>query len=60
MDPVTIADYTEADLLAALFAAGIASGDLLFVHADLDALGTVEACASADERAALLAAVRRW
>ena len=31
--------YDEADLLAALRAGGIAEGDILFVHASLDALG---------------------
>lgn len=45
------AAYSEADLLAALWAAGVESGDLLFVHVDLDALGPA---AAADERKAMV------
>jgi aminopeptidase-like protein/aminoglycoside N3'-acetyltransferase len=52
--------YSEADLLAALWAAGVESGDLLFVHVDLDALGEARDCATREDRHAMvLRALRR-
>jgi aminopeptidase-like protein/aminoglycoside N3'-acetyltransferase len=52
--------YSEADLLAALWAAGVESGDLLFVHIDLDALGeALDGATAADRHAMVLRALRR-
>jgi aminopeptidase-like protein/aminoglycoside N3'-acetyltransferase len=52
--------YSEADLLAALWAAGVESGDLLFVHLDLNALGQARDCVPGDTRCAMvLHALRR-
>ena len=44
------ASYTESDLVAALRSAGIESGDCVFVHASLDALGVARGCATAHDR----------
>jgi aminopeptidase-like protein/aminoglycoside N3'-acetyltransferase len=50
---LAVGAYSEADVVAALRSAGVARGDLLFVHADLEALGDARACDSAEQRAAL-------
>lgn len=55
----TSSDYSEADLLAALSAAGVERGDLLFVQVDLDALGRARSCASAEARSAMVLRVLR-
>jgi len=47
-------DYTQADLVHALRASGIESGDLIFAHIGLDALGSPYGCATDDETSAML------
>lgn len=53
-------DYSETELLSALLAAGIESGDLVFVQADLEALGAARGGGTPEQQAALvLRALRR-
>lgn len=46
--------YSETDAVAALRAAGVSDGDLLFVHANLEALGEARECGSDPQRAAMM------
>ena len=53
MDP-SAWHYTQSELIAGLRHAGIAAGDTVFVHINVDALGYAEGCSTAADRADML------
>jgi len=53
------ADYTRAELLAGLRDIGIVAGDVIFVHACVDALGSAASCRTPGQLSAMLNDVLR-